>query len=237
MVNFAKNIHYFRLRKGLNQQEIADSLGFSRTQWSNYESGTSYPKFLDFIKIARYFDIPEGDLIHFEFRENHVPEAHVSEKAVRYLKNYPLRTDHPVDHQVIPIYNLEATAGLVELFNDSNETQAIDTLSIPNLPKCDGALFVAGDSMHPLLKSGDIVIYKKVNDIKNDIFWGQMYLISISMDDEEFVMVKYIQKSELGEDHIKLVSENRHHQDKDICIDKVRALALIKASVRVNTMN
>ena len=153
------------------------------------------------------------------------------------IQSFTLRTDTEIHHQTIPIYNLEATAGLVELFRDHSELEAVDTMSIPNLPKCDGAVFVAGDSMYPLLKSGDIIMYKKINDLQNDIYWGQMYLISVAVDDEEFVMVKYLQKSEKGEKYLKLVSENRHHQDKDVLLEKVRALALIKASVRVNTMN
>lgn len=152
-------------------------------------------------------------------------------------KVFKLRTDRGIDEQHIPLYNLEATAGLVELFRDHNDIEPIDTIHIPNLPKCDGAVFVAGDSMYPLLKSGDIVMYKQVSDIKNDIFWGQMYLVSIASNGDEYVMVKYIQKSTKGDNYITLVSENRHHQDKDIAISKVRALALIKASVRINAMN
>jgi phage repressor protein C with HTH and peptisase S24 domain len=96
---------------------------------------------------------------------------------------------------------------------------------------------VAGDSMYPLLKNGDIVAYRKVEDIENDIFWGEMYLLSIDVGEEEFVTVKYIQKSEKGVEYIKLVSENKHHQDKDVQLKKIRALALIKATIRLNTMN
>ena len=44
----------------------------------------------------------------------------------------------------------------------------LDYISIPRLPKCDGAVYVTGDSMYPLLKSGDIVLYKEVSDIKNE---------------------------------------------------------------------
>ena len=153
------------------------------------------------------------------------------------IKSFNLRTDNDLQHQLIPIYNLEATAGLVELFRGKEELEVMDTMSIPNLPRCDGAVYVAGDSMHPLLKNGDIVAYRKVNDWENDIFWGEMYLISIAVDDEEFITVKYIQKSEMGLEYIKLVSENKHHQDKDVHLKKVRALALIKATVRLNTMN
>ena len=90
--------------------------------------------------------------------------------------------------------------------------------------------------MYPLLKSGDIVAYKQIYDFYSEIFWGEMYLISVEVADEEFISVKYIQKSEKGEDYIKLVSQNKHHQPKDIKMSKIRAMALVKASVRMNSM-
>lgn len=151
-------------------------------------------------------------------------------------EKYLLRTDKVTDMQAIPLYNLEATAGLVELFRHVDEKTPIDYLSIPNLPKCDGAVFVTGDSMYPLLKSGDIVIYKQVYNIEEGIFWGEMYLISVDVDGEEYISVKYIQKSDQGDDYIKLVSQNGHHQPKDIRKDRIRAIAMIKASVRINAM-
>lgn len=149
---------------------------------------------------------------------------------------YKLKTDHNVNHQEIPLYNIEATAGIMELFRDNSKAVPIDTIKIPNLPKSDGALFVTGDSMYPLLKSGDIVIYKEIHDKINDIFWGEMYLVSIQAAGEEYVSVKYIQKSDQGNQYIKLVSQNSHHQPKDVHLDKVNALALVKASIRINAM-
>lgn len=149
---------------------------------------------------------------------------------------YKLRTDYNVADQRIPLYNLEASAGLVELFQNHNDAQPIDTIHIPNLPKCDGAVYVTGDSMYPLLKSGDIIAYKEVSLSIDSIFFGEMYLISIDLDGEEFISVKFIQRSDKGEAYVKLVSQNTHHQAKDIPLNKVRALALVKASVRINSM-
>lgn len=237
MDNFGNNLHFLRLKSGLSQAQMADSLELGRTQWSNYEGGKSYPKFLDLMRIAKFFDVSESDLIHEDLSETKKELADVEEPQFKYLNKFKLRTDFPVESQAIPLYNLEATAGLVELFRDHNDIDPIDNIHIPNLPKCDGAVFVAGDSMYPLLKSGDIVMYKKVSDIENDIYWGQMYLVSISSNGDEYVMVKYIQKSEKGEAYVTLVSENRHHQDKDVLLSKIRALALIKGSVRINTMS
>lgn len=151
-------------------------------------------------------------------------------------EKYVLRTDNSLELQTIPLYNLEATAGLVDLFQHYNEKTPLDYLSIPNLPKCDGAVYVSGDSMYPLLKSGDIVIYKQVHNIQDGIFWGEMYLVSVLVDDDEYITVKYIQKSDLGDDYIKLVSQNGNHQSKDVIKSSIRALAMVKASVRINTM-
>lgn len=149
---------------------------------------------------------------------------------------YPLKTDRSLHYQQIPLYDIEATAGLVPLFTDSTYNVPLDYITIPNLPKCDGAIYVTGDSMYPLLKSGDIVLYKTINDFRNEIFWGEMYLLSVEMSGEEFVLVKYIQKSD-DPNFVKLVSQNKHHQDKEVEISKIRALALVKASIRINSMN
>ncbi|MFC6097350.1 helix-turn-helix transcriptional regulator [Flavobacterium qiangtangense] len=152
------------------------------------------------------------------------------------IEAFRLKTDREIENQQIPLYDIEAIAGLVPLFQDSKSQDPIDHISIPHLPKCDGAVYVTGDSMYPLLKSGDIVLYKEIHDVANEIFWGEMYLIGIDMSGEEYVTVKYIQKSEIS-GCVRLVSQNKHHQDKDVEISKIKALALVKASIRINSMN
>ena len=144
------------------------------------------------------------------------------------------RTDRTVPMQSVPLYNIEGTAGLVPLFTGQTPVQPVNYIHIPNLPKCDGAIYIVGDSMYPLLKSGDIVLYKQMNSIE-DIFWGDMYLLSIDIDGEEYITVKYIQKSD-KEGYVKLVSQNPHHADKDIPVDRIKALAFIKASIRMNSI-
>ncbi len=148
----------------------------------------------------------------------------------RYLR----RTDNTVPLQSVPLYDLECTAGLVPLFRDQQGYKPVDYIHIPNLPRCDGAIYVVGDSMYPLLKSGDIVLYKQLHDIR-DIFWGDMYLLSIDIDGEEFITVKYVQKSDQN-GCVKLVSQNPHHADKEVDIAKIRAIAFVKASIRMNSI-
>lgn len=150
---------------------------------------------------------------------------------------FRLKTDTSIQHQSVPLYDIQASASVVALFRDSSTETPVDHITIPNLPKCDGAIYVSGDSMYPLLKSGDIIMYKKLANEIDNMFWGEMYLVSLTNDDgDEFVMVKWLHKSELGTDYVKLVSENRHHQPKDFHIKNIKGLALIKASVRINSM-
>ena len=107
---------------------------------------------------------------------------------------------------------------------DRAETKPVNYIHIPNLPKCDGAIYVVGDSMYPLLKSGDIVLYKQLSDIA-DIFWGDMYLLSIDIDGEEYITVKYIQKSD-REGFVKLVSQNPHLADMEVAMSRIRRALL-----------
>lgn len=217
--------------------DFAEMLGISKQTLSNWKSRNSFDIELLYTKcefINPVFLLTGKEPIRL------IPEKTLEEENNNGDNNgtqiFKLKTDRLVDNQAVPLYNLEATAGVVALFNDYNETQPVDYIKIPNLPKCDGALYVTGDSMYPLLKSGDIVMYKQVVDIENDIFWGEMYLVGIDLHGEEHVLVKYIQKSE-KEGYVKLVSQNKHHQDKDIKVSKIKALALVKASIRINSMS
>jgi transcriptional regulator with XRE-family HTH domain len=217
---------------GLNQTQFAEKVGVTQKDVSNLEAGNKKfipNKYIDFLLNS-----------HFDLNSVFDPTSDLKKMTVTKVdeptKVYKLRTDNNVSTQLIPLYSLEATAGLVELFQHTGDSKPIDHISIPNLPKCDGAVFTVGDSMYPLLKSGDIVMYKELQDIREGIFYGEMYLISLDVDGEEYVSVKWIHKSEKGEDYIKLVSENRHHQPKDVHLDKVRAMAIVKASIRINAM-
>lgn len=149
-------------------------------------------------------------------------------------ERFPLQTDRKVAIQNIPLYELDATAGLTALFADNRQIP-ISHLQIPDLPPCDGALYVRGDSMYPLLKSGDIVLYKEICNIADSILWGEMYLLSFCLDGDEYITIKYIQRGD-SPDQVRLVSHNPNHSPKDIPLSCIRALALIKASVRFNTL-
>ena len=143
-------------------------------------------------------------------------------------------TDRPLDQQDVPLYDYNATAGLVAIFND-HTLEPTDYLKIPNLPPVDGAIYVRGESMSPLLKSGDIVMYKKKELSLDSILWGEIYLLSFMTDGDSYTAVKYIQKSDQV-DKVRLVSFNPTFAPKDIPMSSITALALVKASLTFHTM-
>ncbi|RQO78076.1 peptidase S24 [Pedobacter sp. KBW01] len=159
----------------------------------------------------------------------------INESVVEPEQTFLLKTDKKRELQRIPLYDTNAAASVLPTFNGKHNI--IDYITIPNMPSCDGALPIIGDSMYPLLKSGDIVMYKLINDLQDGIYWGEMYLVYINEHGDDMTLVKYVQKSDKGDDYIKLVSQNQHHAPKDIKLKKVKAMALIKASIRINSMS
>ncbi|MDR3059492.1 MAG: S24 family peptidase [Prevotella sp.] len=148
-----------------------------------------------------------------------------------------LKTDYfDVDKQQIPLYDIQAAAGFTFLFSNQNQQIPLDYIRIPNAPKCDGALYIRGDSMYPLLKSGDIACYKSIQTL-DDIRYGEMYLLDIENSSDRYLAVKYIQRSDIGNDYLRLVSENKHHDPRDEHKANIKALALIKATIRYNTIS
>lgn len=215
------------IRKELNitQEVLAGKLGIGKSALSMIETGKA-------ALSERNKNILIQDLnVNPEWLESGKGEIF---NAPTDYASFINRADNTVPLQSIPLYNIDGTAGLVPLFADSSTLKPIDYIHIPNLPRCDGAIYVVGDSMYPLLKSGDIVLYKQVSNI-SDIFWGDMYLLSIDIDGEEYVTVKYIQKSDRA-DHVRLVSQNIHHAEKEVEISRIRALAFVKASIRMNSI-
>lgn len=219
----------------LNPNEFAKKLEYNRAQ-TIYDivGGRVKPSFDFFHRLdnSEYSDMfnykwiigGKGEMLK-QKEEIHITSMHMNRKTKSGI----------IENQEVPLYDFPAVAGLRELFDSGQPNEVLQTIKIPNLPKCDGAIYVTGDSMYPLLKSGDIILYKETT--VRDIFFGEMYLLSLrTADFNDYVTIKFVQKSDLGDEYIKLVSQNQHHQPKDFKISDVTAIALVKASVRFNTM-
>jgi phage repressor protein C with HTH and peptisase S24 domain len=103
----------------------------------------------------------------------------------------------------IPFYDISISGGTLNFFNDYNELPST-TLEIPFMSDCDLALPVYGDSMHPVIKNGDIVLLKKIHN-KSVLLYGEIYLVVT----EDYRTLKYIRRNQ-DKELISLVSANEN---------------------------
>jgi len=224
ILNRIKEYNNFKTDK-----ELADFLTISKSTLSNWYNRNSIDYDLVFSKcglIDKNWLLTGKEETLKENADNaiNITSINISRKTKDAIK----------DTQDIPLYDLRATAGLEELFKGTSNDAILDRIRVPGVASCDGAIYITGDSMYPLLKSGDMILYKEI-DI-NRIFWGEIYLLSVKVTDwEEYITVKFIQKSELGDNYVKLVSQNHHHQPKDILLSDISAIALVRASIRLHS--
>lgn len=212
--------------KGLSKNKFEQICGFSKRYVSNI-SVSLQPDKIERISL-NFPDLNIGWLLTGE------GEMIIPSTSVEPQQTFQLRTDRTIPVQEIPLYDFDAAAGLVAIFNEMH-ADPVDYLRIPNLPAVDGAIFVRGDSMSPLLKSGDIVMYKKKELSIDSIIWGEIYLLSFQTDGDSYTAVKYIRKSETP-GMVCLASFNPSFAPKDIPMSAITALALVKASLTFHTM-
>lgn len=239
---YFERVREARKDKKISQQALADMVGLSKSAISMFETGNSALTTDNFIKICAALGIDPGETLTgrpFSLAEPH-SEYHTTMKANKpeALEAVPILEftrgiEKRHESQDIPLYDITAAAGLNALYNSQNNI--LDYMRIPNLPRCDGAIYVKGDSMYPLLKHGDMVAFQQITDIPDDIIFGEMYVIDISTPSVERIVVKYLQPSAKGDDFIQLKSYNeKHHPPKDIPLSKIKGIALVKASVRLS---
>ena len=137
------------------------------------------------------------------------------------------------DDRMVTLYDISAAANLKTMLEDKPQ-YALGKILIPNVPACDGAVYVSGDSMYPILKSGDIVGFRSINSF-SDVIFGEMYIVSFERGGDEYLTVKYVNRSEV-KGCIKLVSYNPHHDPMDLPLEQINAMAIVKFSIRKNLM-
>ena len=150
------------------------------------------------------------------------------------VKSLERKTADKLSVRQIPLYDIAATAGFINIYKDERPAVS-EYLTIPNLPHVDGAIYARGDSMSPLIESGDIVIFKNVELNPGNILWGNIYIVSYVIDGDDYTVLKYVRHSEKA-GYIRLESFNTRYDPQDIPAACVTALALVKASITFHTI-
>lgn len=125
--------------------------------------------------------------------------------------------------------DVDATAGGVELFDDTLTARHID-LDIPEFRDCTDAVNLYGDSMFPLYKSGQIILLKEW--CENYIDFGNVYFVVTRNGNR---MVKYLRKGS-DDAHVLCVSENKDFDPFEIEKADILRLFLVKGGIVKNTL-
>lgn len=214
-----------RQELGLTQEVFAQRLGIKKSALSLIETGKS-----------SLTDRNRNILIN-ELNVN--PEWIAEGRGEMFNSPPDLRARFEADpgsvpFQSVPLYSLDRTGGLAALLAEGASYEPVDHIHIPNMPLCDGAVYFAGDGMSPLLRAGDMIMYKKLRNLE-DVFWGDMYLLSIDVEGGEYVTVRYVRRSGRP-DYVTLAGCDPRYADKEIAVSKIRAMALVKASIHMNSV-
>lgn len=211
--------------------ELAAYLGVSRSTLCNWVARNS----VDFhLLLARMPQVDYNWLLTGKgspARQQGYCDSDLVQGDVEILHNG--RGTDPTDDRSVTLYDVSAAANLKTILDEKPQC-VLGKIVIPSIPRCDGAVYVSGDSMYPILKAGDIVGFKFINSL-DDVIYGEMYLVSFERGGDEYLTVKYLNKSE-EQGCVKLVSYNQHHDPLDLPVSAINALAIVKFSVRKNMM-
>jgi len=218
-------IDFRGIRVSVLEREVGMSNGSFASQLKNNKT-IGVDKLENILKIYGDINVEwlltgNGNMLKEVVLEYNDPKVHQLKEDIAIIEN-------------IPVYNVQTVDGIVDLLGDNNSQVPVDYIKVSKIDKYDGALYIIGDSMYPLLKSGDIVVYKKINNLQNNIIWGEMYLVYVNNDDNEFFFTRFLKKSE-RESYVQFVSQNPDHQTIEFPISSIKAIALVKASVRINS--
>jgi phage repressor protein C with HTH and peptisase S24 domain len=214
--------------EGLSIREIENAIGASNGVVSKAIKSKTGVNSKWLIKLVEKFP-------HYSFdslikNDESVNVNQVSEDAAVYKRD----KERLLPSQMIPVYDLEATAGITPILTNPSDHQPEDYIYIPGLPKVDGFIAAAGDSMYPIIKAGDLVAFKQIHDVAN-IIPGEKYIVGIDLEGDEHILIKYLQRSSQGDDYLSLISYNENHQTIDIAKDRIKSIAIIKAILRFET--
>ena len=193
-----KNIFAYNLNRQLalnnkTQKEVAEAINVSPQTFNTWCQGIALPRMGKVQLLADYFNIEKSDLI-----ERHNPYEKPKSKGVK-----------------IPVLGYVAAGIPITAIED-----IIDYEEIPEKMSNNGEYFglkIAGDSMEPRIKKGDVVIVKQQSDVDN----GDVAIVLVNGDEGTCKKVlKY-------EDGLSLVSFNPAYPPKFYTWKEVETIPVV----------
>ncbi|WP_345369293.1 S24 family peptidase [Algivirga pacifica] len=125
---------------------------------------------------------------------------------------------------LVPVYNIEASAGIGFL---NGSEYIMDQIKIPFAEKGDVAISINGDSMYPVIDDGDLAVIRQF-PFHDYVMYGNIYVIVT----DEASFCKVIKKSDNPET-LLMRSLNKEYEDFEIPIRLIRYVYLVVGVVRM----
>ena len=196
-------IKLFREYLGIGQTAFEVNIGVARGYFSNVKTlgsdrilriHTKYPEL-----NIEWLVTGNGEMIKNAEREQKTIE--ISESAISETKR-----------KGALIYDIDATCGLSGRDIEFTDEKVIGSIDAPEINSDSKIIFATGDSMLPLIASGDRVVIRKIE--RWDYFnYGQVYLIITN----EYRLIKRVRRHPKDADNLILLrSENPNYDDIDL---------------------
>ena len=129
----------------------------------------------------------------------------------------------------VPVYDIDVTAGAMTremLFADD---RIVGHISVPGINPMCRVVRVSGDSMSPVINSGDYIAVRQVTDL-SVLYWGQIYVVLL----DDYRMVKYLRRHE-DRDKVVLRSANPAYDDIELPREAIRNLFFVDNIIHIDT--
>lgn len=202
MKEIAEKLSNFFIEKGLNQKEVALQLGTTSAYVNAIVNGRKTIGKKQATKLENLFGLSaswlltgEGEMLTASNEENE-PQPKIS-----YTKGQPY-------------YDVDFMAGFDIMVNDQTTLPKYNIDFAPY--NHDGVLWcnVTGNSMQPLISSGDIIAIKRMLEWKDFILYGEVYGVVTN----DLRTIKIVTKSSKGDEYVRLVPANpsSEYQPQDL---------------------
>ena len=156
MEHIANELRSYFSERGITQQSIANELHVSKAYINALFTGRTSIGKSTARKLSELYGISESWLL-------------TGEGAISKY-----------DGNGIPEYDVDFSCGNAVMYTDS--TAIVGTLSMSEYANATAIVRATGNSMHPLISSGDKVIIKEVENWAENIIYGQIYGIETDGD-------------------------------------------------------
>ena len=214
MRKIAKNIKHLRSLKGLTQEQFSAEIDISKSRVGSYEEGRSEPPIDTLISFSDFFKIPIDALVKHDLTLSD-EDAFIDIGNQRVL--FPIKVDKN-NNDVIEVVTKEASAGYLQGYSDTEFVANLPIMSLNFLPTGKHRAFpIKGDSMHPWVKDGDVVVAEYLESpqqVRNNFCY-------IILTKEDGLVYKRVRTGKLDQGYLILSSDNKAYQPYEIHLSEV----------------